>query len=683
MSVLKFCLLFFAGISFADNPIFQTDFTADPAPVVIGDTVFVVTSHDEDGVTYFTMNEWRMFSSTDMVNWTDRGVPMKNDGFTWADKDAAWASQMVERDGKYYFYVTTTKGGPRALGVAVADQPAGPYKDALGKPIAGPNWDYIDPTVFVDGEQAYLYWGNPTLYYCKLKKSMTECDGDVVKTNVDKGATYNYTEGPWFYKRGDLYYMVYASHGVPEKISYATSKNATGPWEYRGIIMDPDNKANEVGQFAFTIHSGVVDFKNRSFFFYHNQNLRGAEGYTGGFTRSVDVEEFTYNADGTIPLIKTTALGVQKPIHNLDPFKIVQAETKAFSEGLRMDIVSQQEIYVSGIDNGDYLKIRSVDFGADGAAKFFAKVKGSSGSIELHLDKKDGAKIGTLDVKTGSSFEELETAVDNVTGVHDLFLVFAGSGSNMFEFDYWYFESAKAAVPQGPFCGVGKSDCKAWAVPGKIEAEDYDIGGQDKAYYDETVANEGGAYREDRVDIVTPDSLAKDKFAVGYTVAGEWLEYTVNVAKAGVYQFRTNVSSGNDAAGFMLFVDDTAVTDTVKVGSTGDWNTYKIIEGETKALSAGGHVLKLLITGNYMNIDYLEFAENFSTGVNFAASPELNVNGNYTYKVFDLRGIVIGNFEMKGAATVSEIQRRLNPMHLNPGVYLVRRKDGLHWLVKN
>lgn len=73
----------------ADNPIFQTDFTADPAPVVIGDTVFVFTSHDEDGVDYFTMNQWRVFSSVDMVNWTDRGVPMKNNGFAWADKDAA------------------------------------------------------------------------------------------------------------------------------------------------------------------------------------------------------------------------------------------------------------------------------------------------------------------------------------------------------------------------------------------------------------------------------------------------------------------------------------------------------------------------------------------------------------------------------------------------------------------
>ena len=199
-------------------------------------------------------------------------------------------------------------------------------------------------------------------------------------------------------------------------------------------------------------------------------------------------------------------------------------------------------------------------------------MKGSSGSIELHLDKKDGTKIGTLNVKTGSSFEELETAVDNVTGVHDLFLVFAGSGSNMFEFDYWYFESAKAAVPQGPFCGrqVGLQGVDG---SGKIEAEDYDVGGRTRRIMMRPWRMKA-ALTAKTAWISSPGFLFKGQIRRGYTVGGaSGLEYTVNVAKAGVYQFRADVSSGNDAAGFMLYLMIPRLPIPSSVGSTGDWNT--------------------------------------------------------------------------------------------------------------
>ncbi|PTN27051.1 family 43 glycosylhydrolase, partial [Desulfonatronum sp. SC1] len=111
-----------------------------------------------------------------------------------------------------------------------------------------------------------------------------------------------YTEGPWVYKRKDLYYLVYAASGIPEYIAYSTAPSIKGPWTYRGYIME------RAPHLAFTNHPGIIDFKGNSYFFYHTHELSGGEG----FKRSVSVEQFEYNADGSIPLIIPSKEGVKK-----------------------------------------------------------------------------------------------------------------------------------------------------------------------------------------------------------------------------------------------------------------------------------------------------------------------------------------------------------------------------------
>ena len=120
---------------FADNPIAQNVFTPDPAPMVYGDTLYMYTGHDADGADYFTMPDWRVYSTTDMQNWTDHGVILSDSDFEWAEPDSAWAAQCVERNGKFYMYVTLVPAatGGRAIGVGVSDSPTGPFKDAIGK----------------------------------------------------------------------------------------------------------------------------------------------------------------------------------------------------------------------------------------------------------------------------------------------------------------------------------------------------------------------------------------------------------------------------------------------------------------------------------------------------------------------------------------------------------------------
>lgn len=165
----------------ADNPFVQTCFTTDPAPMVHDGTLYVYTGHDEDGADFFWMQEWRVYSTKDMVNWTDHGSPLAIEDFSWGD-DRAWAPQCVERNGKFYFYVPlhSKLTGAMAIGVAVGDSPTGPFKDAIGKPLVDGDWAYIDPTVYIDDDgQAYLYWGNPEIFYVKLNDDMVSYSGDV------------------------------------------------------------------------------------------------------------------------------------------------------------------------------------------------------------------------------------------------------------------------------------------------------------------------------------------------------------------------------------------------------------------------------------------------------------------------------------------------------------------------
>jgi len=448
-----FSLLFFGlySRSNAQNPIIQTYYTADPAPMVHKDRVYLYTSHDEDTTVknFFTMNDWRCYSTTDMVNWTDHGAILSYKTFSWARGDA-WAGQCIYRNGKFYYYLPVNKiNGGNAIGVAVADSPTGPFKDALGKPLVE-GFGYIDPTVFIDSDQqAYLYWGNPNLWHVKLNEDMISYDqniGIVKETLKEENFGYRekkiqdrtaaYEEGPWLFKRKAKYYLMYPAGGVPEHLAYSTSDSPTGPWVYGDTIM---HVIKDRG--AFTNHPGYIEYKGQSYLFYHDAGLPGG----GGFKRSVSVEPFQFNADGSIPLIKPTKEGVTKSVGNLNPFQKVEAETIAWSEGLKTAQDSMVGVYVTHINNGDYLKVRSVDFGK-GAKSFEANVSSAKGGgkIEIRIGSKTGKLLGALNVnKTNgtSSWQYQSCKIAEVSGIQDLYFVFSGAEGNLFDFDCWKFNA--------------------------------------------------------------------------------------------------------------------------------------------------------------------------------------------------------------------------------------------------
>ncbi|WP_083702186.1 glycoside hydrolase family 43 protein [Mangrovimonas sp. DI 80] len=292
-----------------NNPIIKDKFTADPAALVHDGTVYLYAGHDEapNDFHFYRMNEWLVYSSTNMVDWQEHPVPLKPSDFKWAKGDA-WAAQVIERNGKFYWYVTVehddTHPG-KAVGVAVADSPIGPFKDALGKALvtndmtthSDISWDDIDPSVIIDDDgQAYLFWGNTVCKYAKLKENMVELDGPIHVIDVPK-----FTEAPWIHKKGDWYYLSYASE-FPEKIVYAMSKSVTGPWEYKGIL-------NELAGNCNTNHQAIIEYKGKDYFIYHTG---GINPNGGSFRRSVCIDELNYNQDGTLQRVVMTSEGIQK-----------------------------------------------------------------------------------------------------------------------------------------------------------------------------------------------------------------------------------------------------------------------------------------------------------------------------------------------------------------------------------
>ena len=386
----------------AQNPVVQTWFTTDPAPLSVGDKVYVYVGHDEDKADFFWMYEWRVYSSSDMVNWTDHGSLLNLSSFSWAD-DRAWAAQTIERNGVYY---------------------------------AKLNQDMIS----IDGEVKNL--------------PMTEeAFGGPSMREREKGKEYkdSYVEGPWIMKKNIFpvdkkgkkakkavpqYYLLYAAGGVPEHISYSTAPSPEGPWTYRGPIMPLEDTK------SFTNHCGVVEHKGHNYFFYHTGKLPGG----GGFGRSMAIEEFQYNPDGTFPIIHHTDQGVS-PIGTLNPFQRTEAETIAWCEGLKTENNQKTGVYVNEISNGDYIKVREVDFASRQPKSFTVSAASAlqGGNIEVHLDSLKGQKIAQVKIPYTGGWEEWQQFRADVTGTvsgkHDVFFSFTGyKGMKLFTFDWWRFE---------------------------------------------------------------------------------------------------------------------------------------------------------------------------------------------------------------------------------------------------
>jgi len=259
--------------------------------------MYVYTSHDEDTATYFNMIDWHVFSTENMVDWTDHGAVFSLNDIEWADK-WAWAPDCVERNGKYYFYYPVERA---KIGVAISDSPTGPFVDKIGKPLIDNTGQVdhigkepIDPSVLIDEGQAYMYFGCREPKVVKLKEAIMEIDGDVqdleIIGNENDKEHYGgfFGEAPWVFKRNGIFYLLYSNGwGKESTLVYATSKHPMGPFNFEGEVMDVVN--------SWTSHGSIVNFKDKWYVFYHNMDLS-----KNNYRRSICFDEITFDKEGKI-----------------------------------------------------------------------------------------------------------------------------------------------------------------------------------------------------------------------------------------------------------------------------------------------------------------------------------------------------------------------------------------------
>ncbi|GGM55045.1 family 43 glycosylhydrolase [Dactylosporangium sucinum] len=300
----------------AGNPILADGsyYSADPAPLVAGDDLYIYTGHDQAGPTTndFVMNEWGAFRTSDVASgqWTHYPSLMRPETvFAWATAGRAYAGQVVKGvDGRYYWYVPINeRDSPAsdkfAIGVAVSDSPTGPWTDHAGGPIISQRVPVantihnIDPTILVEGQRVFVWWGS----FSNLRMQEFQAD---MRTPVGTQRTVTgltgYFEAPWIFKRGATYYLAYAGNNAGPTssctpanyhacIAYATAAAPEGPWTYRGTVLAPVSST--------TSHPGILEYKGQWWIVYHTADAAGG----GHFRRSVAIDKVEWDDTLTPP----------------------------------------------------------------------------------------------------------------------------------------------------------------------------------------------------------------------------------------------------------------------------------------------------------------------------------------------------------------------------------------------
>jgi hypothetical protein len=440
-------LLFLGGLTAvkasAQNPLIMDQFTADPSACVFEGKVYVYPSHDilatpgHGRVGWFCMEDYHVFSSSNLTDWTDHGVILNQTTVPWADPTAysMWAPDCIFRNGKYYLYFPTNakadgiNGKGFTIGVAVSDKPYGPFTPQA-QPIKGVHG--IDPNVFIDREgQVYLYWAQGNIYAAKLKENMLELASEpkVIDGLPDKGLK----EGPYLFERKGIYYLTYPHVANKiERLEYATAATPMGPFRFGGVIMD------ESASGCWTNHQSIVEFKNQWLLFYHNDDLSPHFDKA----RSIRADSLSFNADGSIIKVTPTLRGVGITPAN----KAIQIDRYSDIDktGITIDYIDTLNRMlgwkVQFNKRDAWIRYNKVDFGKKGSKSVILKSISKNGSvIEIHADKIDGPLISNIQVDKSDTWAFSKGAATKTQqGVHDLFIVL--KGENTAELDWIRFE---------------------------------------------------------------------------------------------------------------------------------------------------------------------------------------------------------------------------------------------------
>jgi len=428
----------------ADYPIMSHRYLADPAALVYDGRVYVYCSNDDESPVQggYNIPNVVCISTTDLKNWTDHGIVFDAArDTTWAKK--SWAPTAIARDGKIFLYFGN---GGANIGVAVADSPTGPFKEVLGKPLiehstpgvqpANNMW-LFDPGAFIDDDgQAYLYFGgngDDNVRVVKLKRDMISLDGDVMKMNAR-----NFFEAAWVFKRNGIYYFTYSANpraGMSFDYMMSTESPVSG-FTYAGKTSDqpPLNDNNH--------HAAHFEFKGKWYEVYHNRIVANEAGIPTGFRRNIALDSFDFDDNGKI-IKKVPTFDSVVQVGFLNPFDRVEGETFNAQKGIETQPCNAGGMNLCEIHNGDWVKLRGVNFG-DGVKSFTASVVGKKGGkIAGRVGGPEGLILGTCDIAAGESQEwnEVTCSIRKITGVIDLCLKFVGGEGDLFSVDWWRFKN--------------------------------------------------------------------------------------------------------------------------------------------------------------------------------------------------------------------------------------------------
>ena len=393
----------------AQNPIIRDQFSADPTARVFNNKVYVYPSHDivpPEGQRqdWFCMEDYHVFSSENLTDWTDHGVIVTQNKVPWVRPDSysMWAPDCVERNGKYYFYFPSApKGGMGfGVGVAIADSPEGPFV-CESEPIKGING--IDPCVLLASDgNAYIFWGNGRC--AKLKDNMKELADDTPKEKVKwgerefemygvnclKGLPNRQAEGPFAFEYNGNYYLTYPYvRENTEVLGYAMSKNPMGPYEYKGIIM----AEHENG--CWTNHHSIINYKGQWYLFYHHNDFSPRDDKR----RSVCIEKLYFNADGTIKEVKPTmrGVGINKATEKIEIDRFSASSSDVTTQ--LIDTINTFRSFEATLPvKGSWMRYNDIDFScitdgyvivkakASENTKFFIREKAANGKIIAKVD---------------------------------------------------------------------------------------------------------------------------------------------------------------------------------------------------------------------------------------------------------------------------------------------------------
>ena len=680
-------------------------------------TLFVYASHDmEQAAGCDRMDRYHVFSTVDMVNWTDYGEILNADDVPWHNgtfrnnSKFMWAPDAAYKNGKYYFYFPHPSqnsddgagswGNNWKIGIAVSDFPASDFV-ILPQTLGGlPSKGEIDPCIFVDDdEQAYFFYGGGgRCYGARMSDNMIE----LAEPLREMEGLNNFHEATWVHKYNGKYYLSYSDNGGGgagngDQLKYAMSDSPLGPWKYMGAYL----YATGCG----TNHGSVVEFKGQWYAFYHSDYV----SFSGESGRSVHVDKLFHNTDGSIQLVNTFGT----------PFKGVTRTVKETANTTEIALVLEAEDFNDGGKTYGYMDRddternvyrptagMTIEARAGGVynlgsleSKEFTRytihvekaglydvdcyVASQNNGGRFHLNINGVNKTGTVSVTGNGGWGDGGFAKLTVPNVP------FNAGENLFElrienggFNIDRFEFRKAQ----PYAGT---PFKENNVPGKIEAEDFDNGGQGVAYYDSTPTNQGGYnYRAgERVDIEN----SAGSVHISHTSSGEWIKYTLNVTVSGIYDVTIRVATGNGGSGSLsLTFDDVTEYQSLSAVSA-NWNTYTTVTQHDVELMKGVHVMTMTVGGN-INIDWYEFEliseikdpptsaaelpQSGSDDITLYPNPTtgiVNLDIHADIKVYNMQGALLGKF------FGSQVDLSAYPA----GIYLLQINNKWRRVIKN